>query len=652
MPDYLYLLENQLSADQKNAVGKLREAARQHKTLLFLTGDVVRDLTSGHSVRELEAVVHGSALNLQKTIEDLGGSVWGRDDEARSLYLCFPGTVRVDLVSAHRTEFPKPGQPVYHFASIHEDLRRRDFTANAMAISLNDGSYGLLMDPTNGAADIEARQLRLVSNYGFLEDPSLLIRASRYRARLGWELETRTATRFGNACEEGVIEYLSEKARSRELEEVAHEEEALKVLETLENEGWMKVLFPAWSTAKADTEALAELRDLAVELLLQGVNADLSAAQMRLLTAKLAAKDLAQLKKLMLRPGFVKEWEDLDAMAAGFAKVLLAKENARPSAKYKIFLQYDPEAVLWLGFTSKDKAVLECFELFLKTWPEVRQHLPLALLQEMRITPDLADYNQILEKLFLELIDGNLQSAEEQKAFLEPFAPPAPPPQVSVKRSRAKRIVEPKVVATFDDEDGDDEVVAALDDDEDGFGELGGDDIELSLGEDEDEDLSSDGGDDLDDEDDEPELKPAPAPKAKSGAAKSKGKAAPVAKPAKKAASVKEVVHEKEVAKVASKASSAHGSAVKKAVSKPAPKAPAKAHPEPPSKKPAAKATQAAPAPAKASSAKAAPAKVAPVKPVPAKSAAKPKAPAKKSGAKKQAPTPPKKAAAKAGKKH
>ncbi len=188
------------------------------------------------------------------------------------------------------------------------------------------------MDPLNGAADIEARTLRLVSNYGFLEEPSLLIRATRYRARLGWDLDPRTQTRYENAKEEGVIEYLSAHARSQELEQIGHEDDGLKVLQALEAEGWMKVLFPAWTSAKADEEKLKTLHDLAVALLLQGVHPDMSAAQMQLLTAKLASKDLNALKKLMLRPGFVEEWNSLDSMAAGFAKVLLAKDNLAPSA--------------------------------------------------------------------------------------------------------------------------------------------------------------------------------------------------------------------------------------------------------------------------------------------------------------------------------
>jgi tRNA nucleotidyltransferase/poly(A) polymerase len=478
MPDYIYLLENRLSVDQQNAVRQLREAAREAGMLLFLTGDAVRDLTSGHAVRDLEVAVHGNPLKLKKLIEKLNGHVWGEDEDSRSLYLCFPGTVRVDVIGAQRVEFPKPGAPVFHPASIHEYLRCRDFTVNAMAISLNEGSFGLLMDPLNGAADIEARTLRLVSNYGFLEDPSLLIRATRYRARLGWELDPKTQTRFENARAEGVIDYLSAHARSQELEHIGHEDEGLKVLQALDVEGWMKVLFPAWTPAKADEEKLKALHDLAVELQLQGVHADMSAAQMQLLTVKLAPKELTALKKLMLRPGFVEEWNSLDALAAKFAKTLLSKENSTASAGYKLFTSYDPEAILWLGFSSKDQAVQGRFNLFLKVWPEVRQRIPHALMQEMRITPELASYHEIVHSVFLELIDGRLAEPEEMRAFLEPHSPPAPPPQVTIKRPRVKRGAEAKLKEhSYDDEESEE----GLDEDED-LDDIDGDEEEIDLG--------------------------------------------------------------------------------------------------------------------------------------------------------------------------
>jgi len=479
MPDYIYLLENRLSADQQNALSKLREAAREAGIILFLTGDAVRELTSGHTVRDLEVAVHGNALKLKKTIENQGGSVWGEDEASRALYLCFPGRVRVDLVSACRVEYPKPGKPVYHPASIQEDLRHRDFTVNAMAISLNEGSFGLLMDPMNGAADIESRTLRLVSNYGFLEDPSQLIRATRYMARLGWELDPKTQTRYQNAKEEGVIELLSDQARSRELEQIGHEDEGLKVLSALEAEGWMEVLFPAWTSAKADVKGLEALGDLAAELFIQGVHADISAAQMQLLTAGLTRKELATLKKLMLRRGFVEEWNNLDVVAAAFAKSLLAKENATPSASYNLFTSFDPEAVLWLGFTSKNEAVKERFNLFLKVWPEVRQRIPHSLLQEMRITSELPGYNDIVQKVFLELLDGRLATPEEARAFLEPYSPPAPLIPVAVKRPRAKRGSEARLKEqSFEDEESEG---GAEDEDGEDLDEIGGDDDELAL---------------------------------------------------------------------------------------------------------------------------------------------------------------------------
>ena len=606
MPDYIYLLENRLSADQQNALRHLRDAAREAGTILFLTGDAVRDLTSGHTVRALEVSVHGDALKLKKTIEKLGGNVWGEDEASRTLYLCFPGTVRVDVVSTHRIEYPKPGKAVFHPATIQEDLRRRDFTANAMAISLNEGSFGLLMDPMNGVADIESRTLRLVSNYGFLEEPSLLISATRYIARLGWEMDPKTLTRYTNAKDESIIEYLSARARSQELEQIGHEEDGLKVLQALEAEGWMKVLFLAWTPDKADEERLTALRDLAVELLVQGVHADMSAAQMRLLTARLSPKELAALKKLMLRPGFVEEWNSLDALASGFAKVLLTSANEIPSACFKLFTSYDPEAILWLGFTSDNAAVKERFNLFLKVWPEVRQRIPHALMQEMRITPELPAYSEIVQAVFLELLDGRLATPEDARAFLEPHSPPAPPPQVTIKRPRAKRgEAKVKEDSFEDDEDSEDN----LEEDED-LDDIGGDDDELILGlpkVDLDVDLTDDSDSTADDDDEDGGAKPTPkaAPAKRGSKQAAEAKSAPLAKPAEGKKSAPN-------AKVESRPTPSAKSATK-AIKPPAPIASLKSKPAQPKAK-------AAPVPSKKQTPKAVPAP----KKVPAKAPVKP----------------------------
>ncbi|HEY9127186.1 MAG TPA: CCA tRNA nucleotidyltransferase [Acidobacteriaceae bacterium] len=528
MPDYIYLLENRLSAAQQNALRTVRDLAREAQMTVFLTGDAVRDLTCGNSVRELEMVVHGNAHDLKKTVQGAGGALWGEDAASRTLYLCFPGNVRIDLASAKRVEFPKPGKPVYHWASIQEDLRSRDFTVNAMAISLNEGSYGLLMDPTNGVADLDARLLRLVSNYGFLENPVQMIRATRLKVRLAFELEDRTQTRYENAKGEDVIEFLTDTERGKELEQIAHEDDPLKVMHALEAEGWMAHLIAGWTAAKADAEKLKALHDLAVELQVQGVTPDLSAAQMQLLTAKVGAKELAHLKKLLVRPGFVHDWETLDARAAEFAKVLLAKENAAPSATFNLFMSYPAEAILWLGFTSKQSAVKEKFENFLKVWPQARQKIPYALMQEMRIVPELPGYQELVKTIFLKLIDGELTTVEEMKAMLEPHSPPPPPAPVTIKRTRAKKGEAKARARMEEDEDEDSDGLGSDDEDEEGDDsadldglELGGEEVEeidlgIGLDDSSEEDASEEeelaDSEDEDGDDDEP-----PSPRGRAG---------------------------------------------------------------------------------------------------------------------------------------
>lgn len=406
---------------------------------LFLAGGAVRDLSSGFPVRDLDFSVQGGTSKLKRPLEKAGAVPWGSHADTHTLYYWFPGSVRVEISGTRREEYPKPGKPIYHHATMLEDLRRRDFTANAMAISLNEGSYGLLLDPMNGIADIENRYIRLVSSYGFIEDPSRLIRAIRLAARTGWEMDERTRARYENAKEEGVIQFLSPFLKGYELEEIGHEEDALKALRAIEAEGWMEHLYPSWTTAKADVAGLGMLHQLYVRFLMQGVHPDLSAAQMRLLTAKMSPKELAGMKKLLPCPGFVEQWEHLDEAAKEFGLKLTAKEMTLPSETWKLIANYQPEPVLWLAYTSKSSAVQAKFHNFFEVWPGARQKIPTQLMAEMRISADLPQYGHLLNELFFALIDGKLETEEAMRAFLAPYSPPAPPPVVTIRRPRKSK---------------------------------------------------------------------------------------------------------------------------------------------------------------------------------------------------------------------
>lgn len=439
MPDYLYLLERRLSPAQRTALTLVRDAARAEGMTSFLTGGAVRDLTSGHPVRDLDITVQGNALNLRKVLESASLVYWGSHAPSQTLFLRHAGGVRVEISSARKETFAKPAHATYEWTNILEDLRRRDFTVNAMAISLNEGSYGLLMDPTNGVADLEMRTLRLVSNYGFLEDPIRLFRAARLGARLGFQMDERTKQRFDNAREEGVFAAITNYQRGYELEEIGHEETPLEMLRTLDEQGWMKEMFPAWTPNKADAQGMAQLHELQTRLQIEGIYPDISGAAMELLTARMQPKDIAALKKLFVRPGFVKEWESLDKEAEAFAAKLTAKEASAPSASWKLLTRSAAEPVLWLGLTGKSGAIQNKYKNFFSVWPEARQKVPTALMLEMRITPELERYPELLEELFFQTMDNKLNDEAALRAFLEPYSPPAPPPPINLRKPRVSK---------------------------------------------------------------------------------------------------------------------------------------------------------------------------------------------------------------------
>ena len=182
------------------------------------------------------------------------------DDELKTLFFTLPGNVRAEISMARTERYEKAGKPpVIAPATIIEDLRRRDFTVNAMALSLNPGSRGLLMDPFNGAADIEAKLIRVLHNYAFVEDPSRLIRATRFAARFHWPLEERTQARYDSAKENKYIDHITDKAIGHEIEQLAYEDDPLHIVRVLEKEDWLKVLSPHWTTAKVDTAGLSQL---------------------------------------------------------------------------------------------------------------------------------------------------------------------------------------------------------------------------------------------------------------------------------------------------------------------------------------------------------------------------------------------------------
>ena len=440
MADYIYTMELRLTPDQMKGVGLVQDVARAAGMNLYLTGGAIRDIISGFSIRDLDFTVQGNPLKLIKDFEKAGARVSAVEEDIRTIFLALPGNARAEVSMARTEKFEKTGKPpIVMPSTIHEDLRRRDFTVNAMALSLNEGSRGLLLDPFNGVADIEAKLIRILHNYSFLEDPSRLIRATRFAARFHWPLEERTQARYDAAKEGKYIDYILKSSIGHEIAALAHEDDPLHVVKMLEKEGWLEILHDKWTSAKVDVNGITALMKTRQQMVDLGYTPDAGPAVMYFLTSHFSDNDVNGIQKLIPRKDLVEAWRDIEDHAKELAKRLMGKEAATPSRTWQLLSSARPEMVLFLAVTAKQQSVEQKIKNFLTKWRQVQQKLPLPEMTELLITPQLPIYPKLAHDVFMLLLDGKLRSRTETLKYLKPFAPPPPPPPPAPRRGRAPK---------------------------------------------------------------------------------------------------------------------------------------------------------------------------------------------------------------------
>lgn len=188
-----------------------------------LVGGAVRDLLLGRPVDDLDLLVDGP---VEPVVARLGGP-------ARSHVRFGTATVaveghRVDLARARRERYPRPGAlPVVAPATLEEDLERRDFTVNALALPVSGQGAGQLLAVPRARQDLERRQLRVLHAASFLDDPTRLFRLARYRSRLGFELEPETQRLAAQAIGGGALGTIAGTRIGHELLLLCQESEPL-----------------------------------------------------------------------------------------------------------------------------------------------------------------------------------------------------------------------------------------------------------------------------------------------------------------------------------------------------------------------------------------------------------------------------------------
>jgi tRNA nucleotidyltransferase (CCA-adding enzyme) len=195
-----------------DAVGALGERADG----VYLVGGTVRDILLGEANFDVDIAVEGDAIDFARALADaLGGRVTPHQKFGTAV-VQYADDGRVDVVTTRTEFYDSPGAlPTVERAGLREDLFRRDFTINAMAVSLKPADFGRLADPFGGRADLQARVLRVLHNLSFIDDPTRIFRGIRYEARYGLQLEEHSARLARGCIEMGLVGDLS-SARLRD----------------------------------------------------------------------------------------------------------------------------------------------------------------------------------------------------------------------------------------------------------------------------------------------------------------------------------------------------------------------------------------------------------------------------------------------------
>src|SRR6202051_2789098 len=236
MPDYMFLLESRLSPEQRAVMMRVQELSASMGFNLYLTGGTVRDLITGASLRDLDFTVEGNPTKIARELEKGGAKLLSEDEKLRHTEVLFGGDVEGSLAAARDDHYVRPGtRPEIRWSTIMEDLRRRDFSLNSIAISLNPASRGLLLDPTNGLSDIERGEVRALTIHSFTNQPVRLLRLLRFAARMGFKPEGRTQEWFDLAIERDPQKQHAPEDAGDELRGAAKEEQPTGTLKAWED---------------------------------------------------------------------------------------------------------------------------------------------------------------------------------------------------------------------------------------------------------------------------------------------------------------------------------------------------------------------------------------------------------------------------------
>ena len=450
MPDYMFLLESRLSPEQRAAMMRVQELSAALGLNVYLTGGTVRDLITGASLRDLDFTVEGNPSKIVHELEKGGAKILSEDEKLRSAEIHFAGDCEGSISAARDDHYVRPGtRPELRWSTIMEDLRRRDFSLNAIAISLNPASRGLLLDPTNGLSDIERGEVRALTIHSFTNQPARLLRVLRYAARMGFKLESRTQEWFDLAIERELHHTIAPEEAGAELRAVAREERPTLVLKEWEEHDFLEVIHPVLAKRHPDYDAITRLVKVREDLFSAGFRPRLATPMMLGVLGRLKDRELAGvLSKAGFRSAESEVLLEFEEEALEAQKELIGRKMKAPVDAYRFLEKMPLDRMAYLLAESNNSGALSKIRAYLHKWRPIRSALP-GVTNELETLgyPRGPKFDAIVEQVFAMHLAGRGKTPEERIKILRKLSGIKEAPKKKEKEKKSTKVAEKHAAA-------------------------------------------------------------------------------------------------------------------------------------------------------------------------------------------------------------
>jgi tRNA nucleotidyltransferase (CCA-adding enzyme) len=417
----LELMQDRLPARILSTLRLAGQVAEELNCAVYCVGGFVRDLFLRLPNFDVDLVVEGDGIVLaQQLAERLGGKA-KIHERFKTAVITLPDGLKVDVATA-RTEFYEfpAALPRVERASIKEDLYRRDFTINTLALALNPGNFAELIDYFGGRKDLEKGIIKILYNLSFVEDPTRILRAIRFEQRYKFTIEEDTLKFARDAIARRLLDKLSYARIIHELILILEEKDPVPSLDRMKEIGVWSYIFPEVDLNELDW---IELRRVPVIIAWWHERYHMSGIQQWLIYLMLILSGLEREKGLAALQRFFTARQVLKSMEEAYKAPELVerfrgRESLPPSLIDEYIGSWTQEGIIYLLRCIKDE----------KTWQEVVHYLDLKSdiklelsgydLQKLGLKPG-PQYSIILKELYKRKLDGAIKNQAQELEYLK-----------------------------------------------------------------------------------------------------------------------------------------------------------------------------------------------------------------------------------------